>query len=134
MCPAAFTAVAASELASRLHSLLSLVVDPAPLSLLASRLSVLRCCLEEQQQQQQQEQQQQQRQQQRWEEERGAVEEDEFSEFLPEKIVLSLHKNLMPCNAVADGVDKIAEGLSHAKDRFADVSPNNANPKTNPNP
>ncbi|OEH76974.1 hypothetical protein cyc_06829 [Cyclospora cayetanensis] len=106
------------EMASQLHHLLALVADPSPLSVLSARLAVLRCCQEEQQQQQQQ----QQRHQERWEEERRGIEEDEFSEFLPEKIVLSLHQKLMPCSSIVEGLPKITEGLIQAKDKFADVA------------
>ncbi|CDJ64430.1 hypothetical protein, conserved [Eimeria necatrix] len=109
-----------AELASRLHQLLSLAADPSPLSQLAARLSVVRCCLDEQEQQQQQ-QEQQQRQQQRWQEERGTFDEEDFSEFLPEKIVLSLHQQLAPCKTLADNLPQVTAALGQAKVRFASI-------------
>ncbi|CDJ37221.1 hypothetical protein, conserved [Eimeria tenella] len=109
-----------AELASRLHQLLSLAADPSPLSQLSARLSVVRCCLDEQEQQQEQ-QEQQQRQQQRWQEERGTFDEEDFSEFLPEKIVLSLHQQLAPCKTLADNLPQVTQALSQAKVRFASI-------------
>ncbi|KAL8441689.1 hypothetical protein Emed_007519 [Eimeria media] len=111
-----------AELASRLDNLLALASDPTPLSLLASRLSVVRCCMDEQQQQQQQQQEHhRQQQRQRWEDDRGALEDNEFSEFLPENIVLSLHRKLMPCKGIAEGLPRTTEALNRAKTSYAGV-------------
>ncbi|KAL8272947.1 hypothetical protein Esti_003115 [Eimeria stiedai] len=110
-----------AELASRLDNLLTLAADPTPLSLLASHLSVVRCCLDEQEQQQHQQEHHKQQQRLRWEDERGALEDNEFSEFLPENIVLSLHRKLMPCKGIAEGLPRTTEALNRAKTSYAEV-------------